>query len=405
MNDFDAIVIGGGMVGLAVACALGQRQLRVAVVEAHRPETDWPAESVGQRVCALTHASRRILGGLHVWPAIVAQRAVPFRQMHVWDAAGNGQVHFDASEAGVAELGHIVENRVIQAALWTQAQALETVELCCPRQWRGWFDRGNRLALSLDDGRVLTGRLLIGADGGRSKVREQAGIAVRRSAYGQSAVVATVRTEVHHKHTAWQRFLPTGPLAFLPLAGHYCSIVWSTAPEHAAQLMAMADDQFRACLAEAFEYRLGDVQHVQDRGVFPLAAQHAVDYVKPRLALVGDAAHTIHPLAGQGVNLGFLDAAALADVVLDAHGKQRDIGALSALRRYARWRKGYNAATLMAMTGFKQLFGSRLWPVQWARNAGLNVTNALAPVKQLYMRQAMGQGADLPSLATGDVVR
>ena len=403
MADFDAIVIGGGMVGLTTACALGQRRLRVAVIEAQPPDFYWSPESFGQRVSAITHASRRILSALDVWPAMLAQRVTPFREMHVWDAAGSGQIHFDSFDAGVTELGYIVENRVIQAALWARAQALETVELYCPTRWRRRFDQGNQVAVHLADGEALTGQLVIGADGGRSRVREEAGIQVHRSAYGQSAVVATVRTGLHHRHTAWQRFLPSGPLAFLPLSGHYSSIVWSTTPEQAEQLMGMDEAQFADCLGDAFEHALGEVLEVQARAVFPLAAQHATDYVKPRLALVGDAAHIIHPLAGQGVNLGFLDAAALAEVLLDAHHNHRDIGSLATLRRYARWRKGYNAATMMAMTGFKQLFGSRLWPVQWARNVGLNMTNALLPLKQLYMQQAMGASGDLPKLAMRDV--
>jgi 2-octaprenylphenol hydroxylase len=253
--------------------------------------------------------------------------------------------------------------------------------------------------LELNNGEVLQTRLLVGADGARSWVREQCGIAVTSTDYHQRAVVATVRTEQPHRDTAWQRFLPGGPLAFLPLPEGYCSIVWSTTPEHADALLAMDETAFCAALTDAFAARLGKVQSAVGRAAFPLSAQHAGRYVQPRIALVGDAAHTIHPLAGQGVNLGFADSAALAEVLIAALQKRQDIGSLGVLRRYERWRKGENLLMLEVMTGFQKLFGSELTAVRQARNLGLNLVQRLMPVKNLIIRRAMGLQGDLPALA------
>ena len=212
--------------------------------------------------------------------------------------------------------------------------------------------------------------------------------------------MAIVKTEKSHLHTCWQRFLPNGPLAFLPMHDHYACVVWSTSPEQAAELMTLDKEAFAIRLAEAFEFKLGAITEVRDRGKFPLRLQHTVDYVKDRIALIGDAAHSIHPLAGQGVNLGVLDAAALAETVLETHASHRDIGALHNLRAYERWRKGQNVTMMLSMDAFKRLFGSQLEPVKWARNVGLNATNNLVPVKRFFMEYAMGNRGDLPKLAS-----
>lgn len=398
-HSYNVVIVGGGMVGLTVACALGNSGLKIAVLEQQAPSLELPS-NYGMRTSAITHASRRVFEAIGAWQAMLAQRVSPFREMHVWDASGAGQIHFDAADSGVADLGYIIENQVIQSALWQRAQTLTNVELLCPAQWQHWHQEADAVVLQLDDGRELRARLLIGADGARSRLREQAGIAVKGWGYDQHAVVVAVKTEYSHQRTAWQRFLPTGPLAFLPLPDlHYSSIVWSTTPEQATELLALDEQTFAARLGEAFEYKLGRIVDVGARGKFPLRLQHAVDYIKPRLALVGDAAHAIHPLAGQGVNLGLLDAAALAEVILAANAKSRDIGSLATLRRYERWRKGHNLAMMASMDGFKRLFGSSAAPVRWARNFGLNLTNAAGPVKHLFMDLAMGEMGDLPSLA------
>ncbi len=240
---------------------------------------------------------------------------------------------------------------------------------------------------------------MVGADGADSRVRALAGIDEHRREYDQEAVVATVTTERSNPAIAWQRFLTTGPLAFLPLADGRSSIVWSTGPAEAARLVELPEDEFRAVLGEAFEHRLGAVTAVGRRARFTLRRAHAARYVGPRLALVGDAAHVVHPLAGQGVNLGLLDAATLAEVLLQGRARGCDLGALALLRRYERWRKGENLAMLAALDGLKRLFGASAPPLRWARSAGLSLVDRFPPAKRFFMRRAMGLEGDLPAAA------
>lgn len=246
---------------------------------------------------------------------------------------------------------------------------------------------------------MLEADLLVGADGRDSWVRRQVGIEVKGWPYGQSAIVATVRPEHFHRETAWQRFLPSGPLAFLPLPDGLCSIVWSTRPEEAERLMALDDTAFGEALTAAFGCTLGEVTLEGPRGLFPLRLQHALEYVRPGLALVGDAAHAIHPLAGQGVNLGLMDAAALAEVLLAARQRGRPMGSELTLSRYQRWRKGENLAMMAAMDGFKRLFSNRIPPLRLVRNLGLLAADRAEPLKRIIVRRAMGLSGDLPRLA------
>jgi 2-octaprenylphenol hydroxylase len=250
--------------------------------------------------------------------------------------------------------------------------------------------------LTLEDGTELQARLLVGADGARSWVRQQAGISVKGWDYDQVALVTWVKPEMFHQETAWQRFLATGPLAFLPLTEGYCSIVWSTSPAHAAQLQAMDPDRFAQELQAAFENKLGAIEAVGPRAMFPLRSFETQHYILPRLALVGDAAHTIHPLAGQGVNLGLADMASLVQVLTEAQQQQRDIGSEKILRRYERWRRADNRSMLLAMDGFKRLFSTDQSLLRWVRNLGLNLTDRSLPIKRLIMHQALGH--DVPRI-------
>ncbi len=401
IQKYDVVIVGGGMVGAVLACALGDSVLRVALLEETPLERIQPDADIGLRVSAITRASQRIFAAVGAWERMQAWRVSPFREMRVWDAAGSGQICFDSAALGEPLLGWIIENRVIQAALLERARQFSNIELLCPvaPALAGFYPE--QAHLQLQDGRELYAQLLVGADGAESKVRHWAKVDVGGWGYGQRAVVAVVRTEESHRETAWQRFLPTGPLAFLPLHDGRCSIVWSTTPAQAEQLLALDETSFALELAEAFEWRLGGITEVGPRGAFPLRLQHAHEYVKPRAALIGDAAHVAHPLAGQGVNLGLLDAAALAEVLLEAVKDGRDIGALKVLRRYERWRKGENLLMLGLLDGFKRLFGSSWPPLQWARNIGLNLTDAVEPLKNLLARRAMGLEGDLPKLARG----
>lgn len=399
-SDYDLLIVGGGMVGSTLACALGVADLKIALLEGMPLDRIRPGVNLDSRVSAISHASRRIFAAVGAWDGIAAWRVSPFRDMRVWDAAGFGGIHFDSAAMGESSLGWIIENRVIQSALLERARQLPTVELLCPAALDTVEALENgRWWARLRDGRELTTRLLVGADGAESKVREMAGIKTSGWNYGQHAVVANVRTAEPHQATAWQRFLPTGPLAFLPLADGCCSIVWATTPERAGALLTLDESDFAQALAEAFDWRLGAILEVGPRLAFPLRRQHAHAYVKPGLALIGDAAHVIHPLAGQGVNLGLLDAAALAEVILDAVAAGHDLGSLKVLRRYERWRKGDNLLMMGVMDGFKRLFGATPPPVRLLRNLGLNLTDAAGPLKHRIARRAMGLDGDLPRLA------
>ncbi len=418
-HSYDIVIIGGGMVGATIACALGGSQLHVGVVEPVAALRSFP-EEFDNRVSAITRATQNVFVNLGAWDGMAARRVQPYREMRVWDAGGNGAIHFDCTELGEPNLGHIIENRVILAALLDRMAQFDNIDFLCPAEAQGMHLGDERAELYLADGRTLHAKLLIGTDGSSSWVREQSGIDTTGWAYDQSAVVCTVKTSKSHRDTAWQRFLPEGPLAFLPLPHGYSSIVWSTGHERAGELCAMPASQFldelqlaltgtipgaglagslrlpRFAPGETFGDALGRMETVGPRAAFALRLQHADHYVRPRLALAGNAAHTLHPLAGQGLNIGIADAVELAEVLL-AGG--RDPGRLSLLRRYERARKGDNIAMLAAMDGFKRLFSNRSTPLAWLRNGGLNVTNRVAPIKHFFMRRALGLGGELPRLA------
>ena len=400
--DYDVVIVGAGMVGAALACMLDDSGLRVAVIEARPPQTHWPEGSVDLRVSAITAASRQIFSALGAWERMRAFGVSPFQEMQVWDAAGDGAVHFEAADIGAPYLGHIIENRVIQVALLAGIEQSAAVTLICPAAITALQQEGQAVRLSLADGRSLTTALVIGADGGNSRLRQLAGISTHGWSYDQQAVVAIVTTRLGHGETAWQRFLPEGPLAFLPLRDGRSAIVWSVSPAHARELLAMEAGVFCRALGAAFDRRLGEVLETGARAAFPLRLQHTERYIGHRLALVGDAAHMIHPLAGQGVNLGLLDAAALAEVLQDALAKGRDYFTSPVLRRYERWRKGDNLLTMLAMDGFKRCFSTDFPPLRMLRNTGLRLVDATPPLKHRLIRQAMGMKGDLPKLARGN---
>ena len=393
---YDVVICGGGIVGATLALALGMQGLRVAVVERTGARVPPPGPSWGLRVSTFTVASERVLRALGVWAILPPERVGAMREMHVWERTGS--VHFDAAEIGEPVLGHVIENAIAQWALEQRLEALPNVEWHrgAPLEGLVLEDRG---AVAELPGRRLRAPLVVGADGADSQVRTLAGIDTVAGDYGQRAVVAEVRTGTPHRETAWQRFLPGGPLAFLPLASGASSIVWSTTPEHARHLRALDAGAFGAAVADAFEWKLGEVAPQGDCASFPLRHLHARDYVRDRVALAGDAAHIVHPLAGQGVNLGLLDAAALAGVVGRARRRGRDIGARATLRRYERWRRGHNALTQAVLGGFHHLFTSPWTPVRQIREAGFSLTDRLPPLKARFMRFASGIDGDLPALA------
>jgi 2-polyprenylphenol 6-hydroxylase len=396
---FDIVIVGGGMVGAALACALGDSALKVAVID-RVPAAAPPEQGYDQRVSAITLALRAFFENVGAWDDMARRRVSPVREMRVWSGEGQGAIHFNAAEIGEPCLAYIIENSVIQTALTERLHRFTNIQYLCPVELADITLADNGAVVMLKDGRRLDTKLLVGADGADSEVRRAAGIDTQSLNLNQKGIVAAVTTETPHEQTARQRFLSTGPLAFLPLdEPHTCSIVWSADTARAEQLLTQDDAGFMAELQQAFGDSLGKIQTIGPRAGFPLALSHARAYTAPHLALIGDAAHTVHPLAGQGVNLGFLDAAALAEVLLDAVAGQKNIGVHAVLRRYERWRKGDNLAMVSITGGFKYLFGNDLPLVSQARNWGLSLTDAVTPMKNFIMRRASGLEGDLPKLA------
>lgn len=400
----DLIIVGAGMVGSALALALKDSGLDILLIDGSPLSVKpFDAEAAFEpRVSALSAASQRILDRLGAWPGVVARRASPYGEMQVWDGTGTGAIHFSAASVHADVLGHIVENRVVQDALLEPLHD-SGIGLMPNARLEHLRHSGDDWLLTLVDGRQLRAPLVIAADGANSAVRRLAGCATREWDYLHHAIVTSVRCEQPHRRTAWQRFTEDGPLAFLPLDRqgdeHWCSIVWSVTPEEAERLMALDDEAFCSALGEAFEHRLGRVEHSDPRLCIPLRQRHAKRYVEPGLALIGDAAHTIHPLAGQGVNLGFLDAAVLAEVLLHAHARGERLADEKVLSRFERRRMPYNLGMMAAMEGFERLFQADPLPLRWLRNAGLRWVNQQPEAKALFVRQALGLSGDLPDLA------
>ncbi|WP_417516363.1 FAD-dependent monooxygenase [Marinobacter sp.] len=398
---FDILVVGGGMTGTALALGLSRQGWQVGLIEGGDRDTllqaSAPVEGVADfepRVSAISVASQQLLESLGAWQGVVAGRHCPYQGMTVWDGDGTGRIHFDAAELQSRALGTIVENRSLVRALF---EVIETsgVELIDGVQVIGCSRNDEQRSIELADGRTLAARLVIAADGANSRLRQWAGLPTREWDYDQQAIVCTVRTAQSHRYTAWQRFSQAGPLAFLPLASenadeHFCSIVWSQDTEEARRLMTLDDTTFAAELERAIERELGAVEAVSKRFAFPLRQRHAKDYIAPGFALVGDAAHTIHPLAGQGANLGYGDVRVLLEELSRAKNTGLNPDHELVLARYQRRRKGENLAMMAAMEGFKQLFGRDELPLRWLRNTGMRWLDGLGPVKNRIASEAMG---------------
>ena len=361
---------------------------RIAIIEAFELTEFDDSKPYDLRVSAISRFSQQVLEQAGVWQSIQNKRVSPYEAMHVWDATGEGEIHFSAAEIGEANLGHIIENQVIQISLADQAKNSPFIDWLCPNTLKDLSINDDFAVATLDDDTTLSAPLIIGADGARSQLRDKVNIEVDRQDYGQHGLVALVTTEQNNQATAWQRFLPTGPLAFLPLADGTSSIVWTLPADRSPAYLAMDDEKFMQTLGEALDHKLGNVTAVSKRAAFPFYGTQAQQYVKKRVALIGDAAHTIHPLAGQGVNLGIKDAEELAKQLLNSISS--DLGSLKLLRKYERARRGDNVATMRAMEGFRLLFGHSASAVVNARNFGLNTLNKLPVVKNEIIRKAMG---------------
>lgn len=399
MQSVDIAIVGGGMVGLALAAALRESELRVAVIEGKAPDVEL-SDLPDVRVSALSRSSETILRNLGAWQGIVQRRTSPYQAMEVWEQDSFARIEFSANQLSQPNLGHIVENRVIQLALLECVQQQDNVSLFMPATCQSMAIGESEAWLTLDNGQALTAKLVVGADGANSWVRQQQDIPLTHRDYGHSAVVANIKTKEAHQAVARQIFTPQGPLAFLPLeSSHMNSIVWSTDPSRAERLVTMSQKEFNKALTAEFDAKLGLCEVVGERYAFPLKMRYARDFVVERVALVGDAAHTIHPLAGQGVNLGLLDAASLAQELKQLWQLGEDIGTKRNLRGYERWRKAEAAKMIASMQGFKDLFEGNNPAKKLFRGIGMKLVGQLPGAKDEIMKRALGLKGNLPDLA------
>jgi len=387
-GTLDAVVVGGGVVGTACALALAREGLQVALVEGREP-APWSAQKPDLRVFAFAHDNAALLEALGVWPQVAQARARPYLRMRVWDAAGGGELAFDADTLGRRELGWIVENGLLVDRLWAALPAAG-VQLLCPARVEEMEQDARGVRLRLDDGRRIEAAVAIAADGGESTLRTLAGLAVARHDYGQRGVVGYVESERPNEDTAWQRFLDTGPLAVLPFDRHRSSIVWTLPDAEAERVLALDDETFGRELTNAFAGRLGAMRPVSPRAAFPLRRQLADDYLAGRVLVLGDAAHVVHPLAGQGVNLGLRDVAALRVLLRDALQRRVDWTAPHRLRRWARSRRSENTVAAYGFDAINKLFSNDEMHLTLARGALLGLAGRMPPLLSLFWKRASG---------------
>jgi 2-octaprenylphenol hydroxylase len=406
-KKFDIAIVGGGMVGLSMAAALSKNKLKILLLEKqdlsniitsdlleNRPISN---DEFNVRVSAISPGNRDFLSRLNAWQNIPQSRLASYDFMKVWDGDGSGKIEFSAAKIAQLDLGVIVENRVLQAALLKQIDEASNIT-CVFNDELELIDlseneNSKALKFALASGEQFQCKLLIGADGAKSQVRKMVDIKSDNLPYSQIAYVANVKTEYSHENTAWQRFTPNGPVAFLPLANeHLCSVVWSVDIERAEQLKLdqISTDEFVTNLQNAFESKLGKVSAVSKHFGFPLIKRHSNRYLSHRIALVGDAAHTIHPLAGQGVNLGFQDVASLSGSITELCDSGRDFGLVENLRSFERERKTANLVMQNAMSGFKHLFANQSMPVTLIRNFAMSALDNLPMAKEIIIKRAMG---------------
>ena len=404
MHKADIIVSGGGMVGLCLGLALAQGGFRTVVADAAPMSAQLDPKFDG-RVSALAYATIRMYRALGVWEAL-EKDAQPIREILVTDGAPGRatspfSLHFDSTEVGAPQLGAIVENRHIRAALAGRAAVEKNLTLISPAAVQSVTATGSGVTAILGDGETVSAALSVAADGRVSPLREAMGIKTIGWSYPQIGIVATVEHEMPHNGVAYEHFLPAGPFAILPMTGNRASLVWTEEKTKALALLALDEARFNAELAKRFGAHLGAVKAVGPRWSFPLSFHIARDFVKPRFALAGDCAHGIHPIAGQGLNLGLKDAAALAEVLLDAARLGQDIGALDVLKRYERWRRFDSVALAASTDALNRLFSNDIAPLRLLRNVGMGIVDTIGPARRFFMRHAGGDVGKLPKLMKG----
>lgn len=386
----EVIILGAGIVGLTMASLLAQNaNLQISLVDPSPQSVPYDNSDYDIRCSAITHASQQIFTKIGVWDSIIAERVAAYKDMIIWDQTPEIKVHFSAADLGVANLGYIIENRVISKVLYNNL--LNTSNVTIIEGAATALDTQTDFIKLTVGTQVITGQLVIGADGAHSWLRSNSNIPVHHAEYGHAALVACVESSLSHNHTARQRFMPDGPLAFLPLSEpNYSSIVWSSKPEVIEELMSLEENVFCARLSESFSNVLGSLRLHGKRVSFPLRMIHATQYVLPRLALIGDAAHVLHPLAGQGLNLGLLDAQSLVECVFEAIAEKRDIGGFAVLRKYERSRKSHNLSMISLVGTVKRLFAFENRLLKNIRNHGMHYLDEFNTAKNFMMRFALG---------------
>jgi len=400
-HSADVLIVGGGLVGATQAIALGQAGLSVLVVDRliARGQLD---EGFDGRASAIAQAPKRMLERLGVWQHLT--EATPILDIRVADGDSLLFLHYDHQEIGDQPLGYMVENRHMRQALFARLAELTSVRYLAPAEINDITRDENNVRVRLKDGVQLRAALIIGADGRSSQVREHAKIPLTRWSYDQTGIVCTIAHEKPHNNVAHEHFYPSGPFAILPISGNRSSIVWTERDKNVPGLMALDDAAFTKELAARFGDFMGDLKLNGPRWSYPLDLQFARNYSDKRLAVVGDAAHGMHPIAGQGLNVGLRDVAALAEVLIDAHRLGLDIGASHVLRGYDQWRR-FDTTVMLALTdGLNRLFSNDLAPVRLARDVGLAAVNKSGPLKKVFMRHAMGAAGRLPKLLKGEAV-
>ena len=405
MNDshYDVAIIGAGMVGLALASLLSRSGFSVALVEAHEPQPFDAQADVGLRVSAVSTGSAAVLRQAGVWKSISAQRSRPYRRMQVEDGAELEPLLFDAPAFNLERLGTIIENSLLQWSLWQVVSAGGLVDIYCPDRLDDIEPGPERNCVSLKSGKHISADLVVGADGAASRVRKAIGIRQNYWAYNQHGLVAVVGKQKPNPGVAWQRFMPGGPLAFLPLVDGRSSIVWTRPSIEAERLLALDNEAFMTALDTASSGWLGRVEDCGPRAAYPLSMRLSESYAAQRTVLMGDAAHVIHPLAGQGVNLGFADAAALTESLIRARLAGNDIGSASVLQHYSRWRRAESETMAFGMHALRSLFNhDGLFPL---RRVGLALVKRSWTVKDMFLQRAAGLGRNAPKLARGASLR
>jgi 2-octaprenyl-6-methoxyphenol hydroxylase len=402
MEAHDVIILGGGMVGASLACALSGQGLRIAMIEGVAPATR-AEPGYDDRAIALAYGTRRILDGLGLWQRLAAD-ATPIHQIHVSDRGHFGAAHMDRTDEGLPAIGYVVPARAIGQVLETAVAAASDIERFCPAEVTGVERASGDIRVHVRQDKAhfsLHGRVLVAADGADSSVRKHFGITSLERDYGQSAIVSNVTPQLPHRNIAYERFTDTGPLALLPMTEQRCAVVWTVESDQVDSIMQLSDEAFLAQLQERFGQRLGRLQRVGRRQAWPLRLLHANESVRERVALIGNAVHTLHPIAGQGFNLGARDVAVLAEVLIDAVRAGEDPGSLAVLERYSQWRRHDHRNVTVFTDGLARLFSLSLPALGMVRGAGLLAFDLFPPAKRLLTRMTMGRASRLPRLARG----